>query len=83
MFLIPFSLVILWNNEKKVVTFAELIVQGRKAVVTVNAEEPDDANDFKLVHMTGDAVTKETMVDKDFAIEVENSYRLKRKVEMY
>ena len=74
---------LLWNNEKKVVTFAELIVQGRKAVMTVNPEEPDDANDFKLVHMTGEAVTKETMADKDFAIEVENSYRLKRKVEMY
>ena len=81
--MIPFSLVLLWNNEKKVVTFAELIVQGRKAVMTVSAEEPDDANDLKLVHMTGEAVTKETMVDKDFAIEVENSYRLKRKVEMY
>ena len=81
--MIPFSLVLLWNNEKKVVTFAELIVQGRKAVMTVSAEEPDDANDLKLVHMTGEAVTKETMMDKDFAIEVENSYRLKRKVEMY
>ena len=83
MFLIPFSLVLLWNNEKKVVTFAELIVQDRKAVMTVSAEEPDDANDFKLVHMTGVAVPKETITDKDFGIEVENSYRLKRKVEMY
>ena len=64
-------------------TFAELLDKGRKSVITVNPEEPDDANELKLVHMTGEAVTKETMEDTEFAMAVDNSYRLKRKVEMY
>ena len=55
-FLIPFSLVLLWKNEKKVVTFAKCMDQGRKFVRSVDCEDPDDANEFELVHLTGETV---------------------------
>ena len=81
--LIPFSLVLLWKNEKKVVTFAKCMTEGRKQVRTVEAEDPDDTNEYELVHVTGTTVNNQEIVDNDFGIVAHNSYRLKRKVEMY
>ena len=40
--MIPFALVLLWKNEKKVVTFARCMEQGRDAVKTIDPEDPDD-----------------------------------------
>ena len=82
-FLIPFAMVLLWKNEAKLVTFSKLLSEGRKAVKTLDCESPDDANEFDLAHMTGTTVNTEEIEDKDFGIKVPNSYRLKRKVEMY
>ena len=45
-FLIPFSLVLLWKNERKVVMYTRVIDQGRQEVRTVDCEKLDDANDF-------------------------------------
>ena len=52
-------------------------------VRTVDCEDPDEQNEFELVHSTGNSVNKDELVDNDFGIVVRNSYRLKRKVEMY
>ena len=81
--MIPFALVLLWKNEKKVVTFAKCMDQGRKFVRSVDCEDPDDANEFELVHLTGETVNNVQIVDNDFSLLANNSYRLKRKVEMY
>ena len=81
--LIPFALVLLWKNEKKLVTFSKFMNEGRKAVREINCENVDDANELELVHMTGTAINIVELVDQDFGIKVPNSYRLKRKVEMY
>ena len=52
--LIPFALVLLWKNEAKVVTFAKCISEGRKAcLANMDSEDPDDANEFELVHLNG------------------------------
>ena len=83
LFLIPFSLVVLWKNERKLVMYTRVVEQGRQAVRTVDCEKPDDANDFELVHVVGDTLNKQELSDADFAIIAKNSYRLKRKVEMY
>ena len=40
-------------------------------------------NEFELVHLTGTAVNNTEIVDNDFGIVAHNSYRLKRKVEMF
>jgi hypothetical protein len=44
--MIPFSLVFLWKNEKKMVTYAKLISAGREEARHVNADEPNDENNF-------------------------------------
>ena len=82
-FAIPFALVMLWKNEKKIVTFAKCMDLGKQAVKTVDCDDPDDANEYELVHMTGTSVNAVEIVDNDFGIVAHNSYRLKRKVEMY
>ena len=40
-------------------------------------------NEFELVHLTGTAVNNTEIVDNDFGIVAHNSYRLKRRVEMF
>lgn len=82
-FLLPFSLVLLWKNEKKVVTFAKCMDEGRKAVRTVEADDVDEANEYELVHIKGTTTNSTDISDNDFGIVAHNSYRLKRKVEMY
>ena len=49
--MIPFSIVFLWKNEKKIVTFAKCMDRAEKEVVTVQAEATNPANNFKLVHL--------------------------------
>ena len=49
----------------------------------MDCDDPDDANEYELVHMTGTSVNAVEIVDNDFGIVAHNSYRLKRKVEMY
>ena len=44
--MIPFSLVFLWKNEKKMVTYAKLISAGRDECRDIDAEEPNDENNF-------------------------------------
>ena len=83
LFLIPFSMVMLWKNEAKLVTYMKLLTKGQEAVKTLDFENPDDANEFDLAHMTGTTVNTDEIEDKEFGIKVPNSYRLKRKVEMY
>lgn len=62
-FLIPFSLTLLWKNERKLVMFTKVVDQGRKAVKTVDADELDDANEFGLVHTTGSTLNETELVD--------------------
>ena len=37
-FLVPFSQVLLWKNEKKAVTFAKLITEARQACVKADCD---------------------------------------------
>ena len=81
--LIPFSLVLLWKNEKKLVTFAKMNEEAREECITIDADSPKDENDYKLVHCIGTAVNAEEITDQAFGATCENSYRLVRTVEMY
>ena len=81
-FLIPFSLTLLWKNERKLVMFKKVVSQGREDVKSVDSEEADSSNEKALVHITGDTVNETELVDQGFGIVAENSYRLKRVVEM-
>ena len=81
--LIPFSLVLLWKNEKKVVTYTKCMAEGRKQVRSVQPEDADELNEFELVHVTGTTVNSQEVVDCELGVVAHNCYRLKRKVEMY
>ena len=82
-FLVPFSQVLLWKNEKKAVTFAKLITEARQACVKADCDEPSEENDYKLVHVTGTAENSINLCDRDFSVVAQDCYRLKRKSEMY
>ena len=61
--MIPFSLVLLWKNEKKLVTYAKVMNAARKECVTVDAAEIDGGNDYNLVHVIGTTENAEDIVD--------------------
>lgn len=84
LFLIPFSLVMLWKNEKKLVTYARLLGTAKKEFKEVkDVTNPLDEQDLDLVFCTGQTENAQAIPDHEFGISVDNSYRLKRTVEMY
>ena len=83
LFLVPFSQVLLWKNERKAVTFARMISIARKACVSADKDQPTQDNDRKLVHISGTTNNQIDLCDRDFGVVAKDSYRLKRKVEMF
>lgn len=81
--LIPFSLALVWKNEKKLVNFVRTLGAARKECRSINIEGPTDEADYKLVHAAGNAINNDEVADKVFGATVENAYRLVRTVEMY
>ena len=82
-FLVPFSLTLLWINERKLVSFAKVIVQARSDVQTVSPTKPSVMLNYELVHATGEAESQQELEDQDFSVTALNAYRLVRTVEMY
>lgn len=80
MFLIAFPMMF-WNECSSVST-AKSLEEGLGAVVSVSADTVDAANEGKLVHISGDATTTETLSDNDFGVSVQ-AIKLSRDVEMY
>ena len=78
--LIPFALVLLWKNEKKLVTYAKLLAKARKVLKEADPKAPKDEDDYELVHLTGTSTTTDVLLDEAFKIEVSDSYRIKREV---
>jgi hypothetical protein len=70
-----------WNEGRAVKTYKTL-KEGQGLVIDVASDTVDAANDGKLVHLSADAVTDETLVDQDFGVSA-NAIRLRRDVEMY
>lgn len=61
--MIPFSLVLLWKNEKKIVTYAKVITEARGECRNVETESPVEDNDYMLVHCTGTTENAEELTD--------------------
>ncbi|MBT8044848.1 MAG: TMEM43 family protein, partial [Verrucomicrobiae bacterium] len=70
-----------WNEGRAVKTRKDLN-QGAKQCVSAEAGKIDNANDGKLIHISGKATASGTLTDEQFAVSVE-ALKLKRKVEMY
>ena len=73
---------LLWWNEGRAVQTYKSLQEGKGAVVSVKAEAPDPANESRLVHLSGQASTQETLVDPMFQVK-EQAIRLHRKAEIY
>lgn len=80
LFIAAFPL-LFWNEGRSVKRYKTL-KEGGGAVISVSAETVDTNNEGKLVHMTGTAVTEQTLTDPVFGISA-NALKLKRTVEMY
>jgi hypothetical protein len=80
--LVPVAIVVLFWNEGRAVHEAKAIAFGRGSVVSIAEPKVDPANEGKLVHLTGQATTDETLTDDEFGISV-NALKLRRGVEVY
>ena len=80
LFLLAFPL-LLWNECRSVQT-AKSLDEGAGLVVEVDATAVDPGNQGKLVHISGEAKTVETLKDPVLAVEAKG-LRLQRSVEMY
>lgn len=73
---------VLYWNEGRAVRTARSLKEGAGAVVSVGADRVDPANEGRLVHVSGEATTRETLTDPDLGVSA-NAIKLDRKVEMY
>ena len=73
----------LWNNERKQVRIAALLMKGRKQCIDVESKTPSDSQNLKLVYTSGETKNEQTILDEPFDIEVDNSVQLIRCVEMF
>lgn len=70
-----------WNEHRAVVT-AKSLTEGQGLVVSVKADAVDPAHQNKLVHVTGQATTTETLSDPVFGATAQ-AIKLVRTVKMY
>ena len=66
--LIVAMIVLLFWNEGRAVTTARSLAEGASAVVSVQADKADAANEGKLIHVSGPVTTDATPSDADFGI---------------
>lgn len=81
--LVLVAVVALWWNEGNSVHTAQSLKEGKSAVVSVPATEVSSENNGKLIHITGEATTDETLLDSDFDVKAQGDLRLRRDVQMY
>jgi len=70
-----------WNEGRSVKTYRSL-KEGARIVVPVAADAVSGANEGKLVHLSGQAITPDTLRDPVFGVAA-NAIKLFRNVEMY
>jgi len=73
---------VIFLNEGNAVKVADSLDEGAGVVVSVKSLRPDSSNNGKLIHLTGEVKTSETLSDADFGVN-ETAIKLIRKVEMY
>ena len=80
LFIVAFPL--LFWNEGRAVRRAKTIEKGKGAVISVKADQIDPANEGKLIHFSGKAVTGDTLQDPIFQVSA-NAIGLVREVKMF
>jgi len=80
LFVVAFPL-LFWNEGRSVQTYKSL-KEGAGAVIEVGSDKVDPANAGKLIHITGEAVSSNPVIDPDLKLEAE-ALKLIRSVEIY
>jgi hypothetical protein len=80
--LILVGIILLWKNEGRAVKTAQALEEGSENVISIKADKVDQANNKKLVHVSGLATTTDTVFDKEFNIKA-NALKIIRTVEHY
>lgn len=81
--LVGISVFGLFWNEGRAVHRQQALEEGAAAVIPVNADKVDPANNAKLIHVSGPATSAKGLADDQFDIKAADALRLNRKVEMY
>ncbi len=76
------GVILLFWNEGRAVRMARALNEGQSAAISVSADTIDPANEGKLIHLTADAKTDETLSDSMFGVSAK-AIALARNVEMY
>lgn len=76
------SFVVLFWNEGRAVQTARSLEEGAAVVVSISETAVGAGNEGKLVHLSGEATTQETLTDPEFNVSVP-AIKLVRNVEMY
>ena len=61
--LIPFSVMLLWKNEKKLVTYKKILKAAREACHSVVSEAPKNMHNLELVCCQGVTKNPEPLID--------------------
>jgi hypothetical protein len=72
---------IFWNETNSAET-ASALAEGEKAVISVEAQSVNPANEGKLIHLTGEPVTKAPLADAQLGVKA-MGLKLVRRVEMF
>ncbi len=80
--IILIAFVLLFWNEGRAVKRAKTLQEGGGAVVNVDVQQHNPANEGKLIHVSGLATTVETLTDPEFGVSAD-AVKLIRQVEMY
>lgn len=73
---------VLFVNEGCAVKTRKTLDQGSKQIVLVDPTAIDNANEGKLLHLSGKAISQSSLEDPQFQVKTE-ALKLKRDVEMY
>lgn len=76
------AVALLWWNEGRAVTTTRSLKEGARTVISVSADRADSVNEGKLVHLTAEATTSETLADPQCGVQAQ-AIALRRTVEMY
>lgn len=73
----------LMTYEPEAIYQAKILAEGKNAVISVDVDQVDMSNENKLIHITGETIVDEIILDKLIKIEVTNVIKLRRIVQVY
>jgi hypothetical protein len=80
---ILFGMALLWYNERRAIRQSKLLEKAKKLCVDSSAQPINLENDKELVCVKGRSKTQYIIVDPDFGVNITDSVKLRRKVEVY